>query len=161
MVKYNRCESVTDDNEGNTYQIIRAIINYRFFKKNIILKTILELEKTYMNDMEFNLIPLWEYVIERNFFIRINYSFTKNPIYNKYKSTKLLLQYVPTVSPYYHNSLNNDNEFSVEFLLEGLKHSMNSVAVENPKSFLEWSSKNIEIQNSDEIINKVFINDIN
>ncbi|XP_025407976.1 midasin-like [Sipha flava] len=128
MVKYNRCESVTDDNE--------------------------ELEKTYMNDMEFNLIPLWEYVIERNFFIRINYSFTKNPIYNKYKSTKLLLQYVPTVSPYYHNSLNNDNEFSVEFLLEGLKHSMNSVAVENPKSFLEWSSKNIEIQNSDEIINK-------
>lgn len=115
-----------------------------------------------MNDMELNLIPLWEFVIEKNFFIHINYDLTSNPKDNKYKSfTKLLLQFVPTVSPYYCNSLENDKDFSAELLLEALKHSMNSVAVENPKLYLEWSSNNVEIQNSDEIMNKVFINDIN
>lgn len=122
-------------------------------------------ETTEMNEMELNLIPLWEFVIERNFLTHINYNLINDKIPGtdiKHKSfSKLLLQFVPTVSPYYYYSLENKEGLSAEFLIEALKHSMNSVAIKNPKLFLELSSNNVvKIQDSDDVNNKVFINDI-
>lgn len=114
-----------------------------------------------MNDMELNLIPLWELVIERNFLTHITYNLKDDKNSINFKSfTKSLLRFVPTVSPYYCNSSENNKGFLSEFLMEAFKHSMDSIAVENPKLYLEWSSDNVKIQDSDEIFNKVFIHDI-
>lgn len=108
--------------------------------------------------MEFNLIPLWELVIERNFLARIKYSlFKKDDYFHKkhYDFMKSLLKFVPTVSPFYCNSLKRD--FTIAFLIEALKYSMNSVAVENPMLYLEWSPKKIDNSENHDAVNKVFI----
>jgi len=125
------------------------VINILFFS---------ELVNNKMNDMELNLIPLWELVIERNFLSRINYSILNEDDYfhNKhYDFMKSLLKFVPTVSPVYCNSLKYN--FTVEFLIEALKYSMNSVAVENPKLYLEWSPQKIDNLENHDTINEVFI----
>lgn len=111
-----------------------------------------------MNDMEFNLIPLWELVIERNFLTYISYSLLKenNHFHNKhYDFMQSLLKFVPTVSPFYCNSLKY--RFNVEFLIEALKYSMNSVAVENPMFYLEWSPKNVDNLENHDTVDVVFI----
>jgi len=112
-----------------------------------------------MNDMEFNLIPLWELVIERNFLARISFSsLNENHDYIRSKHYGLmqsLLKFVPTVSPFYCNSLKH--KFSVEFLIEALKYSMNSVAVENPMLYLEWSPKNVDNLENHGKVDEVFI----
>jgi len=111
-----------------------------------------------MNDMELNLIPLWELVIERNFLARINYSILNEDDYfhNKhYDFMQSLLKFVPTVSPLYCNSLKYN--FTVEFLIEALKYSMNSVAVENPMLYLEWSPKKVDDLENHNTANEVFI----
>lgn len=108
--------------------------------------------------MELNLIPLWELIIERNFLSRISYSILNedNYYHNKhYDFMKLLLKFVPTVSPFYCNSLKYD--FTVEFLTEALKYSMNSVAVENPKLYLEWTPKKVDDLENQNIVDEVFI----
>lgn len=111
-----------------------------------------------MNDMELNLIPLWELVIERNFLSHIYYSILNDDDYfhNKhYDFMQMLLQFVPTVSPIYCNSLKYS--FSIDFLIEALKYSMNSIAVKNPQLYLEWSPKKVaELENHD-TINEVLI----
>lgn len=109
-----------------------------------------------MDDMELNLIPLWELIIERTFLTQFNYSLTNH---NTQRTTKhhlfikSLLQFVPTVSPFYYNALKNNEDFSIELLIEALKHSMNSVAVENPKLYLEWSPE--KIVNSEKHVDKI------
>lgn len=100
-----------------------------------------------MNDIELNLIPLWELIIERNFLIHINHNFIKNDGQSSNKDfhfMKSLLHFVPTVSPFYYHSLNNSKKIGIHFLTEALKHSMKSVAVYNPKLFLEWSPNKID-----------------
>lgn len=114
-----------------------------------------------MDDMELNLIPLWELIIERTFLTHFNYSLTNDNTQrttNYYPFIKSLLQFVPTVSPFYYNSLKNNEDFSVELLIEAFKHSMNSAAVENPKLYLEWSSQNTvdtekHVNNIEEVFN--------
>lgn len=113
-----------------------------------------------MDDMELNLIPLWELIIERNFltFTRIllkgNVEKSKNHTF-----MKSLLRFVPTVSPFYYNSLKNNKLLATEFLLEALKHSMNSIAVESPNLYLEWSPKRgVELEKHNDQINEVFDN---
>lgn len=99
-----------------------------------------------MNDMELNLIPLWELIIERTFLTHFKYSLTtgKSQKTSKhYLFVESILKYVPTVSPFYYNTFKHNENFSIELLIEGLKHSMNSAAVENPKLYLEWSPKKI------------------
>lgn len=108
--------------------------------------------------MEFSLIPLWELVIERNFLTHINNCLLSvdDDFENKhYKFMQSLLKFVPTVSPLYCISLKYN--FSVEFLIEALKYSMNSVAVENPKLYLEWSPKKLDNLDNDATVNEVFI----
>jgi len=115
-----------------------------------------------MNDMELNLIPLWELVIERNFLSRISYSILNEDDYyhnKQYDFMKLLLKFVPTVSPFYCNSLKYD--FTVEFLTEALKYSMNSVAVENPKLYLEWTPNKVDDLENPNTVDEVFIMIIN
>jgi len=111
-----------------------------------------------MDDMEFNLIPLWELVIERKFLAHINYSLSPKDdyFYNKhYAFMQSLLKFVPTVSPFYCNSLKYN--FSVEFLIEALKYSMNSVAVENPMLYLNWSPKKVDNLENHDTVDEVFI----
>jgi len=115
-----------------------------------------------MNDIELNLIPLWELIIERNFLTLIESSLfngnTQKPV-NNHLFMKFLLQFVPTVSPFYHNSLKTNDSFTINVLMEALKHSMNSVAIENPKSYLEWSSnKVVALEKHNVDINEVFNN---
>lgn len=109
-----------------------------------------------------NLIPIWELIIERNIFSRMNYSCINEKIQrsNEYDSLiKSLLKFVPTVSPLFYNSLKQNNDFSIEFLMESLKHSLNSVAIENPKLYLEWSPKNVvDLESDDNTVNKVLKN---
>lgn len=116
------------------------------------------------DDKEMNLIPIWELIIERHIFNCINYSFDNDKIQrnNIYDSLiKSLLKFVPTISPFYYNSLKKNTDFSVDFLMESLKHSMNSIAVENPKLYLKWSSKYIDLENHNNSINEVLNNYIN
>lgn len=113
-----------------------------------------------MDDFEIDLIPLWELIIERISFSHINYTFhngdtQKRNVYSTF--TKSLLHFVPTVSPYYYTSLRENKQISVEWLLEVLKHSMNSVAVESPKLYLDWSLKKvINLEKLDDTNNEVF-----
>lgn len=106
-----------------------------------------------MNDMELNLIPLWELVIERNFFIIANGDDIEQRSvtnYTFYSYLKALLLFVPTVSPLYYNSLNFFHNIDINLLVQGLNHSLNSVAVENPNLYLDWSpNKNINVKNHD------------
>ncbi|XP_060859886.1 midasin [Metopolophium dirhodum] len=129
------------------------LLLYKYIECKTIPNYPEELVNNKMNDMELNLIPLWELVIERNFLSRINYSILNEDDYfhNKhYDFMQSLLKFVPTVSPVYCNSLKYN--FTVEFLTEALKYSMNSVAVENPKLYLEWSPKKIDnLENHDTI----------
>lgn len=113
-----------------------------------------------MNDMELNLIPLWELIIERNLL-----TFTRMLLKGNIQRSKIrpfmksLLHFVPTVSPFYYNSLKNNKLLATEFLLEALKHSMNSIAVENPKLYLEWSPRRgVELEKDNDQINEVFNN---
>lgn len=110
--------------------------------------------------MELNLIPLWELIIERNFLIFTRMLLKGNIRRSKvHPFTKSLLQFVPTVSPFYYNSLKNEKLLATEYLLEALKHSMNSIAVENPKLYLEWSPKrSVELEKNNDQINEVFNN---
>jgi len=115
-----------------------------------------------MNDIELNLIPLWELIIERNFLTHIEPSLsngnTQKPVNNNL-CMKWLLQFVPTVSPFYYNSLKTNDSFTINVLMEALKHSMNSVAIENPTSYLEWSSnKVVDLEKHNVDINEVFNN---
>lgn len=109
-----------------------------------------------------NLIPIWELIIERNIFSCLDYSYINNRIQRSSKYDSLmrsLLKFVPTVSPLYYNSLKRNNNFSTEFLMESLKHSLNSVAVENPKLYLEWSpTKVVDLVYDDNTVNKVLKN---
>lgn len=101
-----------------------------------------ELMKNDTNDIEINLIPLWELIIERCLFINMNYCLNEDKSQRSikhYSFIKLLLQLVPTISPFYYNALKRNDNFDLELLMEGLKHSMNSIAVINPKLYLEWS----------------------
>lgn len=113
-----------------------------------------------MDDFEINLIPLWELIIERISFTHINYSFHNDDAQKRIVNstfTKSLLHFVPTVSPYYYTSLREKKQISIEWLLEALKHSMNSVAVENPKLYLDWSPKKvIDLEKLDDSNNEVF-----
>jgi len=115
-----------------------------------------------MNDIELNLIPLWELIIERNFLTLIKSSLcNKNTekLIDKHLLMKLLLQFVPTVSPFYCNSLKANDSFTIILLMEALKHSMTSIAVENPRSYLEWSSNKIfNLEKNSADINEVFNN---
>lgn len=111
-----------------------------------------------MNDVEISLIPLWELLIERCFFTHINYSLIKKKSQSSikyYSFIKSLLQLIPTVSPFYYNALKKKDNFNIEFLMEGLKHSMNSVAVVNPKLYLEWPCT-IVYEKHEDTINEVF-----
>lgn len=108
-----------------------------------------------MNDMELKLIPLWELLIERHLLTHISYTNRKKNINNiiNYSFFKLVLQYIPTVSPFYCHSITNNNKFPVESLIEALKHSMTSVAVKTPKIYLEWpyNKNEMEIQDDNEV----------
>lgn len=99
-----------------------------------------------MNDVELTLIPLWEIIIERNILTPINYIENKsgNSIKN-YTFIKSVLEFVPTVSSFYCYSFKNNNGFHAELLTEALKHSMSSVAVENPKLYLEWTPRKFSV----------------
>lgn len=109
-----------------------------------------------MNVMELNLIPLWELIIQKNLLTHINYvddmseSNTRN-----YAFIKSVLQFVPTVSPYFFHSSTNNQGFPIESLNEALKHSMSSVAVDDPKLYLEWLTSKMEVEEQDDFINKV------
>lgn len=109
-----------------------------------------------MNDMELNLIPLWELIIERTFLTHFKCLLTND---NTQRATQhnlfiqSLLQFVPTVSPFYYNAFKHNDDFSIELLIEALKHSMNSAAVENPKLYLEWSPK--ELVDSEKPVDKI------
>lgn len=121
----------------------------------------LEFKKFEMNEMELNLIPLWELIIERSFLVHINYTLNNDISQDglKYHSfIKSLLYFVPTVAPFYFTALNDDynKSFTIKTLMEALNHSMNSVAVENPKLYLNSSSRNINLENHDETTNEVF-----
>lgn len=109
-----------------------------------------------MNDMELKLIPLWELIIERNLLTHINYTNHKKKIdsIRNYAFIKSVLQFVPTVSPFYCHSLKTNDKFPVESLIEALKHSMTSVAVETPKVYLKWpyNKNETEIQDVNEVL---------
>lgn len=115
-----------------------------------------ELKIIEMNDMELKLIPLWELIIERNLLTHIKYKSYKKNISSvrNYSFFKSVLHYVPTVSPFYCHSIKNSNKFAVESLIEALKHSMTSVAVETPKIYLEWpyNKNEMEIQDDTEVV---------
>ncbi|KAE9533494.1 hypothetical protein AGLY_009132 [Aphis glycines] len=131
------------------------LLLFNYIKCNSIPNYPEELVNKKMNDMELNLIPLWELVIERNFLSRINYSILNEDDYyhnKQYDFMKLLLKFVPTVSPFYCNSLKYD--FTIEFLTEALKYSMNSVAVENPKLYLEWTPKKVDDLENQNIVDE-------
>ncbi|VVC30846.1 ATPase, dynein-related, AAA domain,von Willebrand factor, type A,AAA+ ATPase domain,P-loop [Cinara cedri] len=110
------------------------------------------------DNKEINLIPIWELIIERNIFSYINYNFINDKIQirNGYDSLiKPLLKFVPTVSPFYYNSLKKNKVFSIEFLTESLKHSMNSVAIDNPELYFAWSPKKVmELEDQENAVNQ-------
>lgn len=111
--------------------------------------------KNEINDIEINLIPLLELIIERCFFTHIKNGLNEDSSQRSikhYSFIKSLLQLVPTVSPFYYNTLKNNHSFNIEFVMECLKHSMNSIAVDNPKLYLEWSYKNVFEKQEDTII---------
>ncbi|XP_050541449.1 midasin [Daktulosphaira vitifoliae] len=150
--------SIIEETKIQRNKIIKiSNFNCDTFKTSNVDNNFKEFCGVQMNDLELKLLPLWELIIEKLFLVLVHLYFDSKNTFttnNNIMFSKSLLQYIPTVSPFYYHSLKS-NQVSIDFLLEALKHSLNSVAVDCPTIFLELSdNKNVCLHKQDEIIDK-------